>query len=274
MPGVIMDNVNIEGSVRTPAINEAVNGASGSFGNHEKSGQPSAATNGPVLVNGARRGLDSLGQQSKIPIRNADSKPYELPHITQGFFPFGTLVNRAVQQCWNDLSELVTELAAIQVPHEPSSTSVMNGKSPGNQSSENVHKKLRILDFAHAKRAEFIKLLVLSQWSRQASEVSRLIDIQGFIRTRHQAYAAAVQYVGEMKRDLVRAQVANPDLKTALEILYKGRVASLPDVSSFACLCTCYVFSNDYFPLVRLQASKAIDCTINSQETTQDQPHH
>ncbi|KAK5801020.1 hypothetical protein VI817_003232 [Penicillium citrinum] len=220
-----MDN----GSVRTPAINEAVNGASGSFGNHEKSGQPSAATNGPVLVNGARRGLDSLGQQSKIPIRNADSKPYELPHITQGFFPFGTLVNRAVQQCWNDLSELVTELAAIQVPHEPSSTSVMNGKSPGNQSSENVHKKLRILDFAHAKRAEFIKLLVLSQWSRQASEVSRLIDIQGFIRTRHQAYAAAVQYVGEMKRDLVRAQVANPDLKTALEILYKGRVASLPD---------------------------------------------
>ncbi|OQE20449.1 hypothetical protein PENSTE_c013G01512 [Penicillium steckii] len=229
MPGVIMDNANIEGSVRRPAPNEAVNGASGTFGNHEKSGQHSAATNGPVLVNGAGRGIDSLGQQSKIAIRNADSKPYELPHITQGFFPFGTLVNRAVQQCWNDLSELVTELAAIQVPHEPSSASVMNGKSPGNQSSENVHKKLRILDFAHAKRAEFIKLLVLSQWSRQASEVSRLIDIQGFIRTRHQAYASAVQYVGEMKRDLVRAQVANPDLKTALEILYKGRVASLPD---------------------------------------------
>ncbi|KAJ5988237.1 Mediator complex subunit Med14 [Penicillium waksmanii] len=213
MPGVIMDNVNTEGSVQRPAPNETVNGVSGSYGNHEKSGQHPAATNGPVLVNGAGRGLDALSQQSKMPIRNAgdiDSTPFDLPHITQGFFPFGTLINRAVQQCWNDLSELITELAAIQ-------------------SSENVHKKLRILDFAYAKRAEFIKLLVLSQWSRQAAEVSRLIDIQNFIRTRHQSYISAVQYVGEMKRDLVRAQVANPDLKTALEILSKGRVGSLPD---------------------------------------------
>lgn len=233
MPGVIMDNVNTEGFVQRPAPNETVNGVSGSYGNYEKSGQHPAATNGPVLVNGAGRGLDALSQQSKMPIRNAgdnDSTPFELPHITQGFFPFGTLINRAVQQCWNDLSELITELAAIQVPHEPSSA-LANGKTPGNQSSENVHKKLRILDFAYAKRAEFIKLLVLSQWSRQAAEVSRLIDIQNFIRTRHQAYISAVQYVGEMKRDLVRAQVANPDLKTALEILSRGRVRSLPDVS-------------------------------------------
>lgn len=234
MPGVIMDNANVEGSVQRPASNEAVNGASNSFGNNEKQGQYPAATNGPVLVNGTGKELDALTQQSKKPNSHTgdlDSTPFDIPHITQGFFPFGTLVNRAVQQCWNDLSELVTELAAIQVPHEPSSAPVTNGKTPGNQSSENVHKKLRILDFAHAKRAEFIKLLVLSQWSRQASEVSRLIDIQGFIRTRHQAYSSAVQYVGEMKRDLVRAQVANPDLKTALEILSKGRIASLPDVS-------------------------------------------
>jgi mediator of RNA polymerase II transcription subunit 14 len=157
--------------------------------------------------------------------------PFELPHITQGFFPFGTLVNRAAQQCWIDLSELVTELASVSVSSETSSLPAANGKPLGNQSVENVNKKVRILDFAHAKRAEFIKLLVLSQWSRQATEVSRLIDIQGFIRARHQAYLSAVQYVGEMKRDLVRAQVANPDLKTALEVLSKGRVATLPDVS-------------------------------------------
>ncbi|CAI7585988.1 unnamed protein product [Penicillium manginii] len=231
MPGVIMDNVNTEGSVRRPASNETVNGVSGSYGNHEKSGQNPAAMNGPVLVNGAGRGLDALSQQSKMPIRNAgdiDSTPFEIPHISEGFFPFGTLINRAVQLCWNELSELITELAAIQVPHDPSSA-LTNGKTPGNQSSENVHKKLRILDFAYAKRAEFIKLLVLSQWSRQAAEVSRLIDIQGFIRTRHHAYTLAVQAMGDMKRDLVRAQVANPDLKTALEVLSKGRVESLPD---------------------------------------------
>lgn len=234
MPGVIMDNVNVEESVRVPGLNETRNGAPGSLGNNEKSVQLSTSMNGPVHMNGLGRELDGLGHLSKSPTNNAGETMlalFEIPHITQGFFPFGTLVNRAVQQCWNDLSEMITELAAVQVPSDPVTLPVANGKPPSNQSSENVHKKLRILDFAHAKRAEFIKLLVLSQWSRQAAEVSKLIDIQGFIRTRHSAYAAAVQYMGEMKRDLVRAQVANPDLKTALEVLSNGMVASLPDVS-------------------------------------------
>ncbi|KAJ5142091.1 hypothetical protein N7526_003086 [Penicillium atrosanguineum] len=232
MPGVVMDKANVEGPVRRSDLNEATNGAPGSFGNNDKSGQLSASMNGPVHVNGAGRGADNLTQHSKAATQTTGDMalaPFELPHITQGFFPFGTLINRAVQQCWNDLSDLITELAAIQVSSEGSNAQMTNGKSAGNQSSENVHKKLRILDFAHTKRAEFIKLLVLSQWSRQAAEVSRLIDIQGFIRTRHQAYENAVQYVGEVKRDLVRAQVANPDLKTALEVLSRGRVASLPD---------------------------------------------
>ncbi|KAJ5585361.1 Mediator complex subunit Med14 [Penicillium hispanicum] len=233
MPGVIMDNVSVEESVRMPGLNEATNGVPSSLGAHEKSAQLSASMNGPVHVNGAGRGIDGLSQHSETPVHygnEAVPTPFEIPHITQGFFPFGTLVNRAVQQCWNDLSELITELAAIQVPTDSAVLSAANGKPASNQSPENVHKKMRILDFAHAKRAEFIKLLVLSQWSRQASEVSRLIDIQAFIRARHSAYAAAVQYVGEMKRDLVRAQVANPDLKTALEVLSKGRVLNLPDL--------------------------------------------
>lgn len=238
MPGVVMDNANVEGSARWPGLNEAPNGAPGSSGNNEKSGQTSPFANGPVHVNGAGRGVDALSPLSKVQNHNTTEivpASSELPHITQGFFPLGILVNRAVQQCWNDLSELITELAAVHVPSDVPAAPVTNGKSSGNQSSENLHKKLRVLDFAHAKRAEFIKLLVLSQWSRQAAEVSRLIDIQGFIRARHQAYTAAVQYVGEMKRDLVRAQVANPDLRTALEVLSKGRVTSLPDVSSILC---------------------------------------
>ena len=232
MPGVIMDNASVDGSLQRPGFNEAPNGASNPLGSNQKSNHLLASMNGPVHVNGTGRDSNALGQLARPPVHDIDnnlSTPFELPHITQGFFPFGTLVNRAVQQSWNELSELITELATIQVPSE---NSTANGKSVGNQSAQNVHKKVRILEFAHAKRAEFIKLLVLSQWSRQAAEVSRLINIQGFIRTRHQAYMSAVQYVGEMKRDLVRAQVANPDLKTALEVLSKGRVANLPDVSS------------------------------------------
>lgn len=235
MPGVVMDNTNLEGFARRPGLNESPNDTLGSFGDNEKYDQIGPFANGSVHVNGTGRGAIALSQNTGEQASESEKivpTPFELPHITQGFFPFGTLVNRAVQQCWNDLSELITELAAIRVPSDAPAASSANGKSAGNQTSENVQKKLRVLSFAHAKRAEFIKLLVLSQWSRQASDVSNLIDIQGFIRTRHQAYAAAVQYVGEMKRDLVRAQVANPDLKTALEVLSKGRVTSLPDVSS------------------------------------------
>ncbi|KGO43842.1 Mediator complex, subunit Med14 [Penicillium expansum] len=232
MPGVVMDNVNIEGSVRRPGLNEARNGAPNAFDNADKSGHLSGM-NGSAYVNGASSGIAASNQHPRAlvdkAVENVPTSPFKLPHITQGFFPFGTLVNRSVQECWNELSELITELATIQVPTSGGSIPT-NGKPAGNQSSENVHKKLRLLDFAHAKRAEFIKLLVLSQWSRQAADVSRLIDIQGFIRTRHQSYDAALQYVGEVKRDLVRAQVANPDLKTAVEVLSKGRVASLPDL--------------------------------------------
>jgi mediator of RNA polymerase II transcription subunit 14 len=231
MPGVIMEYHNGEGSVRRPGLNEATNGAHGSMGS-EKFGQRPTLSNGPVHVNGTGREADSSNQLSKATQRMEELTitPYEIPHITQGFFSFGTLVNRAVQNCWNELSELISELATIQVPPDHSTAHGAIGKSPGNQSAQNMHKKLKILEWGHAKRAEFIKLLVLSDWSRQASEVSRLIDIQGFIRTRHQAYSNAMNFLGVMKQDLVRAQVANPDLKTALEVLAKGRVASLPDV--------------------------------------------
>lgn len=229
-----MDNVNTEGSAQWPGPNEAPNGSPGSFGNNVKFDQNSSLINGSAHLNGAGRELEAPNQHAKMPNNESidvGPAPFELLHITQGFFPLGTLVNRAVQQCWNDLSELITELAAVHVPSDYPATSLASGKTSGNQSPENLRKKLRVLDFAHAKRAEFIKLLVLSQWSRQAAEVSRLIDIVNFIRTRQRMYTAAAQSVGEMKRDLVRAQVANPDLRTALEVLAQGRVRSLPDVS-------------------------------------------
>lgn len=234
MPGVVMDNANVEGSARWPRSNEAPNGSPGSFGDSMKPDQTSSFINGAVRANGTGREFEGLSQHAKA--RNSNStevapEPFELLHITEGFYPLGVLVHRAVQQCWNDLSELITELAAIHVPSDYSAASLSSGKPSGNLSPENVQKKMRILDFAHAKRAEFIKLLVLSQWSRQAAEVRQLIDVSSFIRTRQQAYDVAVQHVGGMKRGLVLAQVANPDLRTALEVLAKGRVRSLPDVS-------------------------------------------
>ncbi|EPS31264.1 hypothetical protein PDE_06219 [Penicillium oxalicum 114-2] len=222
-----MDNANMDGSSRRPGLHQATNGALSPMGGNEKLGSR-ATPNGSSHVNGTSRDSEKSDQRTKA-LQRAPT-PFEIPHITQGFFPFGTLVHRAVQNCWNELTELISDLATIQVPADNNTNAPGgSGKSSGNQTAQNMHKKLKILEWGHARRAEFIKLLVLSEWSRHAAEVSRLIDIQGFIRIRHQAYMTAMNSVGMMKQDLVRAQVANPDLKTALEVLAKGKVASLPD---------------------------------------------
>ncbi|KAL1998755.1 hypothetical protein VTN02DRAFT_5632 [Thermoascus thermophilus] len=237
MPGVIMDNANISGSSPGVDAHSHNNGIFISSHMAKKDGDALDLKNGLNHVNGSLRGPDQANTEAQRAKAEAWSDmlsqlPPELVHITHGFFPYAQLVNRSVQQCWNDLSDLIAELAEVQVPPQGQATQpvLANGKPSGNQSAENMHKKLRILDFAQGKRAEFIKLLVLSQWSRRAADVSKLIDLQGFIRTRHSAYNGAVQRVGDMKRDLVRAQVANPDLKTALEVLSKGKVASMPDL--------------------------------------------
>ncbi|GMF81594.1 unnamed protein product [Aspergillus oryzae var. brunneus] len=234
MPGVVMDNTNIGGAGQGSAIHDSRNGMPSLTPNINRNSAFGDSHVGRVHINGMTKNAVDPSQAedaSTVNIKSTKSMELpELPHITQGFFPFSKLISRSVQQSWNDLSDLITEMADIKVsPQEQNSLQLpASGKSFGNQSPENLRKKARILDFAHAKRAEFIKLLVLSQWSRQAADVSKLIDLQNFIRTRHQAYMGALQGIGDMKRDLVQAQVANPDLTTALEVLSKGKLGYKP----------------------------------------------
>ncbi|WEW55619.1 mediator complex subunit [Emydomyces testavorans] len=161
--------------------------------------------------------------------------PPELAHVTLGFFPFARLINRVVQQAWNNWIEFLNDIGSPQAAQMDlpaqfiGGKNMINGRCWGDQSSENLLKKIRILEFAQSRRAEFIKLLVLSQWSRQAREVSRLIDLQAFIRTRCGFYEAAPLHIGNMKRDLVGAQLGNPDLKTALEVLSAGEIRAMPE---------------------------------------------
>lgn len=237
MPGLVMDDVSASAS----------RDWGDSYNRHGSNGDPTAMreahqvdnlgkSDNPQQVNGFK-GDDGKGQGSNTAIVLKHGQSGVMPngvqgqwapplmHITQGFFPFSQLVNRAVQQCYNDLCDVITELADSTQQQQQSSSP--NGKPD----PAAIQKRIRILEFAQTKRTEFIKLLVLSQWSRQAVDVSKLIDLQNFIRTRHFAYQTAVQRVADMKRDLVRAQVANPDLQTALEVLTKGRVSNMPEVS-------------------------------------------
>lgn len=157
----------------------------------------------------------------------------DIIHISHGFISLSTLVHRASQQCWNDLTELITELMGPQLwLQEPSSGSTDTGKlrvgkNGISQPDHVLRKRIRLLEFAQTQRADLIKLLVLSNWGRQAAEVSRLIDLQSFIRVRYDSYNDVLLHAASMKRDLIRAQTANPDLATSVEALVSGNIGKI-----------------------------------------------
>ena len=221
MPGITMDETGrrndfgpgVHVASQAPPAAQHPNGAS--FPNNHSTSQEKE-TNG---IDGLKDALFAL----------SDGLPPEIAHISQGFYPFSTLVNRAVRQCWNDLTELLNNLGGDQL-QQNNWNHATDGKF-STDASKSIIKKQQALEFLQAKRTEFIKLLVLAQWSRQSAEVSGLIDIHAFLRTRYDAYHNALMFTGAMKRDLGRAQMGNPDLETALEAISTGKIAAMTLVS-------------------------------------------
>lgn len=210
--------------------------------------QAQPLTNGLHLVNGDNglpNGIhvdgvpfDLLEGQNK-PAEGVDNLlnrqlPPEILHITQGYVPLSHLFSRLAQDTFNSLTDVVNELSeygpASTNNNSSNSSSQVNGLSNGGPLDGNSQKKLRILEFAQHRREQFIKALVLSQWSRQAEQVGKCIDLKVWLDTQRRTYNDAVGWVGELKRAVEHTKMPNPDLKTALEALSLGKASWLPDV--------------------------------------------
>ncbi len=158
--------------------------------------------------------------------------PPEIQHITASFQPLSKLIERVTQECFNGLAEVINEMA--DMTPAPLVNGVSNGGLPngtGDSTSADVAKKVRLMEFANRHRERFIKLLVLSQWSRQAEDVSKMIDLWNWYRMQIDYYDAAADWVGHLRLTTSQAKMPNPDIRTALEALSKGRVSWMPDVS-------------------------------------------
>ena len=161
--------------------------------------------------------------------------PPEIEHITFGFLPLSTLVSRLVQETFNSLTEVINEMSDMQISqtshHAPFNHAgpQLNGNGTGN-SQVNIEKKLRMLEFAQNRRAQFIKVLVLSQWSRQAEEVSKVIDTKVWLDGQRRIFEEAAGWMGELKRIMAPVKMPNPDIKTALAALSLGKAPWLPDL--------------------------------------------
>lgn len=165
-----------------------------------------------------------------------DGLPMEIKQLTQHFRPFHVLTHRTVQQTWNSFSDLIDQLgelnavSGLTVPNASSTKPQINGATSGDQSRENLEKKDRLLHFQQDQRALYIKLLVIHDWFRKSRGIDQVIEISMWIHEQRMQFAQAADFIGNMKRELALWQVPNPDLKTAVEVLSKGRVSTLSDL--------------------------------------------
>lgn len=172
-------------------------------------------------------------KEMTIPMRpRMNDLPDEIVHITQGFVPLSLLVTRLAQHTHNSLQEKIAELAKMALPASAlNGTTSHSAQGPDDTSTENLHKKGALLHFAQDMHAKWIKALVITEWSRNASLVSKLIDLKFHIDQQRILFDGCLDDMVNVKRDLTFARMPSPDLKTALQVLSTGNAPWVPDVS-------------------------------------------
>lgn len=108
-----------------------------------------------------------------------------LPH-TDGFIPLSLLIRRLVQHSHNKLGELVDSLQG------------------GGQTDE--EKKLRIIEHMQDTRKQFIKVLVLAMWSKNAGAVGEVIDLKLFLDSRQEIFHGVVYNLLDVRRNMNQAR--------------------------------------------------------------------
>ena len=179
----------------------------------------------PNYMNGANKATPmepnpnaaAMGQRS-------GQLPPEIEHITFGYLPVSSLVTRLVQETFNGLTDVISEMSDLGATQ-------VNGATAVDNSQGNEQKKLHLLNFAQERRAQFIKILVLLQWSRQADSMGRVIDLKVWLDGQRRLFDDACNWMGELKRLIGLERTPSPDLKTALETLSLGSAPRLPDLN-------------------------------------------
>ena len=160
--------------------------------------------------------------------------PPEIEHVTFGYVPFSSLISRLVQETFNDLTDVINDMSDMPVSQPSQNVTQNHGQQQsngnGDTSQANVQKKLRMLHFAGERRAQFIKILILSRWTRQVKAVSKVIDLNFWLSNQIGQYNECCSWMGELKRRLIPLREPNPDMKTALEVLSLAKASWLPDL--------------------------------------------
>ncbi|OIW34566.1 MED14-domain-containing protein [Coniochaeta ligniaria NRRL 30616] len=157
--------------------------------------------------------------------------PDEIQHITAQSMPLGLLLSRLAQISHNHLQELIAELATRPVAQN----SAVNGApdyrttTAEDTSPESLEKKRLLLEFIQNLHTRWVKALVITEWSRKAEPVGRLIDVKNYIEQQLAHFTQQAYAIADVKKQLIFARLPSPDLKTALEVLSSGDVSWMPE---------------------------------------------
>ena len=242
MPGVIMDNGDRNGSHTNHDRDERPNGINGEVsvaekglvkGKEPQQNMTPTSPTGPYALNGVESQLPDSG--SVIPAdmqEQINQLPEEIIHITQGYMPLSALLTRFAQKTHSELAAKIMELAQMPVP-----ASAVNGSASlapaDDNSAENVNKKHRLLEFTQNAHTDWTKAFVITSWSRNSDEVSKLIDLKWHLDQQGLLYNFTIGSLAEVRRELGAARIPNPDLKTALQVLSSGKAPWMPEVCQF-----------------------------------------
>lgn len=196
-------------------------------------------------------GISTSHQQNEHEVEEPSSHvkrlPPEIEHITENFFPLSRLFDRASQECYNALGDLLTELEVIPDAPQPNGVSATNGN--GLASATNARKRNRWLQFSHDQRQKFMQLLVILQWSQRADDVSKLIDLTVWTRKQAAHFNFAELSFGNVKRGASVARVAQPNIDAGLRVLRADRQSPLTHL--------------DYIPTKPLPPQKVLETLRN-----------
>lgn len=257
MPGVIMDSGSRNGSHTNHDRDRHYNGTNGEARASEKGRDKSQARSepqqnmtpiSPAALNGMNGNFSdgSARQQNSmeepIPNNNLDrihDLPPEVRHITDGYISLTELLNRLSTRSHNDLLQFIPHLANMPIPQSAINESSSHITKEDDTSNDNVNKKVSLLSFASGQHEQWMKHLVLLDWSKNhdANTVSKIIDLNTHLIHQRHVYDALIFNISDMKRNLVKVDSPSPDLKTAVEVLSTGKANWMPDVSLLLNLC-------------------------------------
>ncbi|KAK4681682.1 mediator complex subunit [Podospora pseudoanserina] len=174
---------------------------------------------------GVEAGYAGNGPQVKL-----EELPDELQHITAEIIPLNMLLSRLAQYSHGALQDQILRLESMPLPQNLSNG---NGNyHPTTQedtSPESLEKKRMLLNFIQDLHTRWVKALVLTEWSKKADQVGKLIDIRTHLASKLELFSVTIWEMIKTKQDMLWAKIPSPDLKTALEVLARPKIHWMPD---------------------------------------------